>query len=174
MRNLILDLLDLTKIESGKKQKVEKKFDLGTLLDTSVDSMRPYAIQRNVNIEVEKHAECIIEADPDDIEIVFNNLISNAVKYNKENGKVFITLYKAEGNAIIKIDDNGIGISEEDQQKIFKDFVRIKNDKTKHIPGSGLGLSIVKNIVETYDGKIEVQSIPDKGSTFTVAFPAHN
>lgn len=171
MRNLILDLLDLTKIQSGKKQKVMEKIELDKLLNSAIDVMQPYAIQRNVEIKHSKHGNCTIEADPDDIEIVLNNLISNAVKYNRKEGKVEITLEETEDLVIFMVEDSGIGISKEDQAKIFKDFVRIKNEKTKHISGSGLGLSIVKNIVETYDGEIELESEPENGSTFIVKFP---
>lgn len=171
MRNLILDLLDLTKIQSGSTQKDTKRLALGELLESAIDVMRPYAIQKNVTIEIKKFNDCHIEADAHDIEIIFNNLISNAVKYNKEEGSVEIELICEDKVAKIRVSDTGIGINSEDQEKIFKDFVRIKNEKTKHIAGSGLGLSIVKNIVESYKGEIYVESKANEGSIFTVTFP---
>src|SRR5512133_4219008 len=110
-------------------------------------------------------------ADPDDIEIVFNNLISNAVKYNKVGGKAEITIDSSESEAILIISDTGIGITKSDTENLFAEFVRIKNEKTRNISGSGLGLSIVKKVVGLYHGTIDVESIPDVGTTFTVRLP---
>lgn len=112
-----------------------------------------------------------MDADPNEIEIIFNNLISNAVKYNKTGGRVDIFIQQDKEKVQLRVSDSGIGLSESDKEKLFKDFVRIKNPKTKNITGSGLGLSIVKKIVDMYHGDIEVQSVPDKGSTFIITFP---
>jgi signal transduction histidine kinase len=110
-------------------------------------------------------------ADPDDMEIVFNNLISNAVKYNKTGGKVEITIDSSDSEAIIIITDTGIGINKSDTENLFAEFVRIKNEKTRNIAGSGLGLSIVKKVVELYHGTIKVDSTPDVGTVFTIRLP---
>ena len=112
-----------------------------------------------------------IQADNEDINIVFNNLLSNAVKYNHEGGKVDIIIDRDNGDAVIKVIDTGIGISGKDQEVLFDDFVRIKNEKTRNISGSGLGLSIVKKIVELYHGLIIVESTVGEGSTFIVTIP---
>jgi len=98
-------------------------------------------------------------------------LISNAIKYNKDGGKVDISIDQIADCIEIKVVDTGIGMSASEIEKIFDDFVRIKTEKTKHIAGSGLGLSIVKKLIDNYGGKIEVISIPDKGSTFIIRIP---
>lgn len=171
MRTLIMDLLDFTKIESGKPTQRFEAVDLRKIAQISVDTLRPYAIQKDVDIYLNVREEIFMKADPGEIEIIFNNLISNAVKYNKTGGRVDLFIEKLPAAARISVSDTGIGMSAEEKDKIFDDFVRIKNIKTRNITGSGLGLSIVKKIVEMYKGSIEVQSIPDKGTTFTIVLP---
>jgi signal transduction histidine kinase len=175
MRNLIMDLLDLTKMESGKKIAEKKNVDLAEIARIAKDTIEPMAIQKNVKTYIENANGAAINADPDEMEIILNNLVSNAVKYNREGGEVYVTTEVKNGNALIKVEDTGIGMKEEEMAMLFKEFVRIKNDKTRNITGSGLGLSIVKKLVEeNYGGKIAVESTPDKGSTFTVTLPLSN
>ncbi len=172
MRNLIMDLLDLTKLESGKKVGEKKSVDIAEIARMARDTMEPMAIQKNVRTYIESPDQPEILADPDEMEIILNNLVSNAVKYNRDGGEVHITTTAKNGSAVIKVEDTGIGMNEEETGKLFNEFVRIKNEKTKNITGSGLGLSIVKKLVEeNYGGTIEVKSEPDKGSVFTVSIP---
>jgi two-component system, sensor histidine kinase and response regulator len=173
MRTLIMDMLDLTRLESGKKSRDVKKVDLVELLRISKDTMSPMAIQKNIKIYIDPSPEQIyFLADQQEIEIIFNNLVSNAVKYNKDGGEVRCTLKEEDKSVKISVSDTGIGMSEEDISKLFQEFVRIKNEKTKAISGSGLGLSIIKKIVEeVYHGSIVVNSIPDKGTTFMIELP---
>jgi len=171
MRGLILDLLDLTKIESGKKTRELKNIDIIDTVQLAIHSIEPMAIQRNISINLDSPNSLKYVADADEMEIIFNNLLSNAVKYNKVGGSVDVKIAKADNQITIIVKDTGIGMTEEDISKLFNDFVRIKNEKTREITGSGLGLSIMKKMVEFYDGKIEVDSVPDQGSTFTVTLP---
>jgi signal transduction histidine kinase len=172
MRNLILDLLDLTKIESGKPSQRPVNTDLVEIARTAIDTMMPFAIQKEVTINLDAPEKLVQMFDADEIEIIFNNLISNAIKYNHQGGTVDITIKHHDQQTLISVKDTGIGISQEDQEMLFKDFVRIKNTQTKHITGSGLGLSIVKKVVELNKGNIKVDSQPNKGSTFSVWLPA--
>ncbi len=171
MRSLILDMLDLTRVESGKAKRNITEVDLSLVARTAMDTMRPYAIQRDVKLNLHNNGPVMLQADAEEMEIIFNNLISNAIKYNKDGGSVDCTIEQLEGCMNIRVIDTGIGLSPVELEKIFDDFVRIKNDKTKNITGSGLGLSIVKKLIENYAGKIEVSSIPDQGSTFNVRLP---
>ena len=113
-----------------------------------------------------------ILADAGELDIVFNNLVSNAVKYNRDGGRVDITVTPTEDGVELRVQDTGIGMSETERKKLFQEFVRIKNDKTRSILGSGLGLTILKKIASLYDGEIAVESAPDVGSTFTVTLRA--
>lgn len=171
MRSLILDLLDLTRVESGKARRNIADLDLAAIARTAMDTMRPYAIQRDVSLNLHAAPPVTYAADAEEIEIIFNNLISNAIKYNKEGGKVDFSVGNHGECMNITVADTGIGMTPEDLERIFDDFVRIKNDKTKNITGSGLGLSIVKKLIDSYNGKIEVESVPDRGTTFIVRLP---
>lgn len=171
MRNLIFDLLDLTKIESGKPSQKSENTDLVSITRNAIDTMMPFAIQKEVEISLNSPEKVEKFLDPEEMEIVLNNLISNAIKYNRQKGTVDIDISDAKGKTTIVVEDSGIGISQDDKAKLFKDFSRIKNPKTKNISGSGLGLSIVKKIVELNNGSIKVESEPDKGTVFTVTLP---
>jgi signal transduction histidine kinase len=171
MRTLILDLIDLTRIESGKKARDIRNIDLYEIAKSVVDTVEPLAIQKNVKVHLDVDENTFIKADSHEMEIILNNFVSNAVKYNKDGGEVFIAITKSSDGYTLTIEDTGIGISEEDQELLFQDFVRIKNTQTKNITGSGLGLSIAKKMIELYHGTIEVKSTPDVGSIFTVRLP---
>ena len=171
MRNLIMDLLDFTKIRLERKEEKIQEVDLAEVASQAIVTVQPYAIQMEVNIDLEVRSDTKIMADPDDMEIVFNNLISNAVKYNKFGGRAEITIDSSDTEAILIFSDTGIGITKTDSENLFAEFVRIKNEKTRNITGSGLGLSIVKKVVELYHGTIKVDSTPDVGTVFTIRLP---
>ncbi len=171
MRNLIMDLLDFTKIRLERKEEKIQEVDLEAVAAGSIVTVQPFAIQMEVTISLDVRSKAIIMADPDDMEIIFNNLLSNAVKYNKFGGKAEITIDTTESEAIVIFSDTGIGISPDDIENLFTEFVRIKSEKTRNITGSGLGLSIVRKVVELYKGTIRVDSKPEAGSTFTVRLP---
>lgn len=171
MRALILDLLDLTRIESGKKKRDLRQVDLHEIAKSVIDSIEPIAIQRNIKMYLEGPENLFMTADKNEIEIILNNLISNAVKYNREEGKVFVNLTRKENLLQISVEDTGIGMSDEEMKLLFQDFIRIKNSKTKYVTGSGLGLSIAKKMTELYHGTISVESKPDEGTRFTVQIP---
>ncbi|MEI6576891.1 MAG: HAMP domain-containing sensor histidine kinase [Bacteroidota bacterium] len=171
MRVLILDLLDLTRIESGKTTKEYKNVCINELAQNAIDTMRPYSIQKDVNLYLNASGNLCLQADSNEMQIIINNLITNAVKYNKQGGRVDCTLKSDKENIYIIVSDTGIGIKPEDFDNIFNDFVRIKSTETRNISGSGLGLSIVKKIVELYNGKIHVKSTLGEGSVFTITVP---
>jgi len=171
MRNLIMDLLDFTRIESGKKQRNIKPVDLCEVASQSIDLMQPLCIQKDIDIYLNCNKKITLQADKQELEIIFNNLLSNAVKYNKQKGRIDVGLAQEKAEIKLSVSDTGIGMEKKDIEKLFEDFVRIKSEQTKHISGTGLGLSLVKKIADLYDAKIEVESVPDEGSTFTIRFP---
>lgn len=171
MRTLIMDLLDLTRIESGKKKREFIELDLALVAKSALDTMMPLAVQRDVALVLENNLTEPFYGDAEELEIVFNNLISNAVKYNKCGGTVTCRLWNTQTELYIAIADTGYGIEPADIPKLFKEFSRIQYSSTKSVSGSGLGLSIVKRIVDMYKGSIDVASVPGEGSTFTVRLP---
>jgi len=171
MRGLIMDLLDLTRIESGKKQRNICKTDLAEIVRKTQQTLEPLAIQKSVKVHFSCDHCFYAIADPSEMEIIFNNLLSNAIKYNKEGGSVFLRVDETPREVIFEVEDTGIGMNTEELDRLFQDFVRIRNTKTKDITGSGLGLSIVKKLTDLNHGTIDVKSIPDKGTWFRVAIP---
>ena len=158
MRSLIMDLLDLTQLEKTHDDKEHSYINISEICKTAIDTIRPIAIQKNLKIRRQVEQNIIHKANQYEIEIIFNNILSNAVKYNKTNGEIFIALKRNKKNIKIKVKDTGIGIAKEDMDKLFHSFSRIKNKDTKGISGTGLGLSILKQTVKSYGGSIEVKS----------------
>lgn len=168
MRKMIGDLLDLTRIESGQKKRELERVDACAYAQRAIETMAPDAGARNITIELHAPESVELWADTGEIEIILNNLVSNAVKYNKDNGRVDVNIGREDDSVTITVRDTGIGMSKEDTAKLFNDFVRIKNPSTSGILGSGLGLSIVKKLTLLYEGNVKVESTPGEGSTFTV------
>jgi signal transduction histidine kinase len=169
MRKMIFDILDLTRIESGQKKRELAETDLREAAQAAIETALQSAQERGVAIELHAPERAVMLADRGELDIIFNNLVSNAVKYNRKDGRVDLTIATDDDLATITCRDTGIGLSENEAQQLFREFVRIKNTKTKNILGSGLGLSTVKKLAtEYYGGDVRVESEPNVGSTFTV------
>jgi len=168
MKKLIGDLLDLTRIESGQRERTIKRLDLHQLAEASMDLLAGDAERHGITITLEADDDVELLADAGEVEIVLNNLVSNAVKYNRDGGTVTIVLQRKGDAMRIAVTDTGIGLAPEEAAKLFREFTRIKNEHTVKILGSGLGLSTVRKIANMYDGEAVVKSEPGVGSTFTV------
>jgi len=171
MRHLIMDLLDFTKVSFERHVEKMQNVNIKELVSMAVVTVSPYAIHKDIQFVTEVKGCETIWADPNDFEIIMNNLVSNAVKYNKPGGTVTVTVDCNDSEFSLSVADTGIGMNNDEREMLFEEFSRIRNDKTRNISGSGLGLSIVKKVVELYHGVINVESAPDKGSTFTVILP---
>lgn len=173
MISLIGDLLDLSRIESGAVTREPETVHVDEMMRNIVDFLQARAGAKKQSLDLELPDESLptIIADPRGLESIFGNLISNAVNYTQEGGRIEVSVGK-EGNRIVtRVADNGFGIEEKHQKKIFDRFFRVKNAKTRYITGTGLGLPIVKNLVDSMNGSITLESRPDVGTTFTVALP---
>ena len=168
MKKLILDLLDLTRIESGEKNRELRRVDLAGVLRRGVETQSSRAGKRQIRIEVDAPPTLDFLADEGEMDIIVNNLLSNAVKYNSPGGRVSVARRRGPGGVELRAAETGIGIAEDDQRKLFKEFVRIRNAETAGIPGSGLGLSTVRKLTMLYGGDVAVESLVGKGSAFTV------
>lgn len=168
MRKMILDLLDLTRIESGQRRREFTQVDVRDVALASLETMRPEAAARGIEMTVHADGPVPMRADRSEIEIILNNLVSNAVKYNRDGGRVDVRIEPSDELVTIRVTDTGIGMTPEEASRLFADFVRIKNARTRNILGSGLGLSIVRKLASLYGGQATVVSEPDVGSTFTV------
>ena len=170
--DLSKDLLDLSKMESGSMGEPEQ-VDLEGLLKEAVDVHRNQAKAKGQALELDIAPDLpLVMGIPRAVGQVFNNLVSNAVRYTPDGGQVRVSAVAGPGMAVVSVADTGFGIPEEDRGKIFNRFYRVKDSNTRHIVGTGLGLPIVKQVVEEMGGRIELESEPGKGSTFTVKLPA--
>jgi two-component system phosphate regulon sensor histidine kinase PhoR len=166
------ELLDLARIESGLIAQEKEKLDMADLLSDQVAFHQAGAQKAGCPICLELLNEFLpVMANRQNMEEVLSNLITNAVKYSPQGGRIKITAEKENDYVVIRVSDAGLGISKEDLDKIFTRFYRIKTEKTRYIHGTGLGLSIVKSIVEAHHGNIRVDSRPNHGSTFSVYLP---
>jgi PAS domain S-box-containing protein len=170
--NLIKDLLDLSKIEAGKMVQYKEPLALQEVIQRVVDLMRVEAENKKLDLQFSSSPKVsLINADRNSMEGIFMNLISNAIKYTPEGGKVWVTLSEEGGFVKATVSDTGIGLKKEDIPRIFDKFYRVKTTETRQIVGTGLGLSIVKSIVDAHLGSISVESEEGGGTTFTVLFP---
>ncbi len=168
MRKLIMDLLDLTRVESGQKQRELTRVDLRDIARTALETVKPAAETRQITLALHGDGPVPLTADRGEVEIILNNLLTNAVKYNRPSGRVDVRLLADDARVTISVSDTGIGLSADEAGRLFNDFVRIRNEKTRDVLGSGLGLSLVKKLAVMYGGDVGVTSQPDVGSTFTV------
>jgi signal transduction histidine kinase len=170
--NLIKDLLDLSKIEAGKMVQYKEPLALQEVIQRVVDLMRVEADNKKIDLQFSFPLKVpLIVADRNSMEGIFTNLISNAIKYTPEGGKVWVTLGVEGGFVKATVSDTGIGLKKEDIPRIFDKFYRVKTTETRQIVGTGLGLSIVKSIVDAHLGSISVESEEGGGTTLTVLFP---
>lgn len=173
MRHLIDDLLDFARIESGLKLEVQP-VPLAPLLRLCVESIAPIANSKAMDLKTEISAALPpVAGDPMRLTQVFNNLVNNAVKYTPPEGKVRVWAELGEGTIRVAVQDNGLGISPEDQARIFDRFYRVRRAETENIEGTGLGLAIVKRLVEAHRGDIGLESHLGEGSTFYVTLPVY-
>jgi signal transduction histidine kinase len=149
--------------------------NIKSLLQTSQSIIKDRALAQNIKIEIqvaEEIKDLEIDIDERRVKQVMLNLLSNAVKFSPDGGTITIQANRAEGQIFISVADSGIGINPEEQKKIFQEFYQVNNDIKNNTPGTGLGLTICKNIVEQHGGKIRVESEGmKKGSRFIFSLP---
>ena len=171
--SMIGDLLDLSRIEEGIICHEPQSVRLDELLKNIVDFMQARAKTKQQILKLELSSDPLpeINADPIALESIFGNLIANAINYTQEGGRIQVVVDMAGINIRGRIIDNGFGIPEKHIAKIFDRFYRVKDDRTRYITGTGLGLPIVKGLLDSMGGLIQVESVPGEGSTFTVLIP---
>ena len=170
---LINDLLDVAKLEAGKHVQHRVPVDIGRILEETAALMEPRAEKQGILLTHSGKDLKPVQADPKNIEEVFNNLITNAVNYSPDGGRVTVTARERGEYLEINVADTGVGISPEELPRIFDKFYRVKHPKTRQVTGTGLGLAIVKGIVEAHQGTIDVESAPGKGTTFKILLPVY-
>ena len=172
LRDLIEDLLTISRVESGAVRGQRVPTALETLVEHAADALRPSAEQSGVKVDVIPPAQqAMVLGDPGQLERVVLNLVSNAVKFTPRGGRVQVTTEVRADEVSLQVTDTGIGIPQEEQAALFTRFFRATNASSLSIPGTGLGLAIVHSLVGVHDGRIEVDSAPGRGTTVTVTLP---
>lgn len=171
--SLVNDLLDIAKIESGEQHKLKLTEEpVKEIFKTVKNIFFQLAKHKSISLELLQEDELqLIHCDVPKMKQIFNNLISNAIKFTPENGYVYLKHYQREENNIFEVQDTGIGISPEDLPKLYEKFGDHQRLGTDGEKGTGLGMPIVKSFVDLHDGTIEIKSIVGEGTTFVITLP---
>lgn len=168
MINIVEDLEVISRLETEDSQLEFQPFNIVDLAKEVIEAFEMQAGQMKINLELYKEAQTeMVIGDRDKIQQVFMNLISNSIKYGKENGTTSIKFYDMENNMLIEVADDGIGIEEDSLGRLFERFYRVDKNRSREIGGTGLGLAIVKHILEGHNQQINVRSTVGIGSTFS-------
>jgi len=168
---LIGDLLDISRMESGILPLKKTEFSLVGLVTETIEDIKASEQSHQINFELKHPSDIEVCADKDRITQVLNNLLTNAIKYSPQTKKVNVELFAEADSAVVSVEDFGIGMDECELNKIFERFYRVSGEDEETFPGFGIGLFIVKDILERHEGKIWVKSIKEKGSKFYFSLP---
>jgi signal transduction histidine kinase len=174
LAQLVNDLLDISRIQSGRVIMKQEPRNLRKIVEEAAELLSVQLKERQVELSINMPEEISVFVDPSQIKRVFINLIGNAIKFTPAKGKITISVYKVDKDVEVDISDTGCGIPEEAKELIFEEFYRVDNAINQEVKGTGLGLALVKNIVEAHKGKIWVTSKIGKGSTFSFILPREN
>ncbi|MBF0554808.1 MAG: HAMP domain-containing histidine kinase [Nitrospirae bacterium] len=173
----IKNIFAAAEIESGETSIGVSIVDVLTLLNNIISSFKPYAESKNITVEMiydwlgEDNPEIFFKSDPEKLSVIVSNLLSNAIEFNNEGGKVEVKLCTDGGSLKIDVKDNGIGMESADLEIIFDRFRQLETGSTKTHRGHGLGLSIAKAVVDLLGGEITVSSVKGIGSLFSISIP---
>ena len=171
MIDMIENIVFLSKIDEMDGKDAFVRFDIYKVATEAIESMRAAAMAAQVQLVLVNNPLCVVKGNRHLIYVMFTNLISNAIRYNKPKGEVKVAV-SGRGKAIyITVTDTGIGIPKEEQYRIFERFYRVEHSRNQKTGGAGLGLSIVKHVVRYHDGTIELESEPDQGTRVYIKFP---
>ncbi|MBS3794309.1 MAG: PAS domain S-box protein [Candidatus Thorarchaeota archaeon] len=172
LSELVDELMDVSRIEAGAVKLDIKEFNLTTVVEDVVDGMRPRMEKKDQNLSIEIPKDLPkVEADERKTSQIILNLVSNAHKYTPPGGNITVTAASEADYVRVDVSDNGIGLSDEEMEKLFSKFFRAENPQTTKIDGTGLGLWITRSFVEMQGGEIFVESEPGNGSTFSFTIP---
>ena len=168
---LINNILDFSRIEAGRKEYDFRETDLSELVRNTLESYRYQIELQGFSFEEKISSVPPLRVDREAMARSVVNLVNNALKYSQDRKHIAVNLYRENGSIKLEVIDHGIGIREEEQSKIFEKFYRVGDPLVHNTKGSGLGLSLVRHIVEAHHGAVHVDSVFGQGSKFTIALP---
>ncbi len=170
---IVNSMLSISKIESGRLELQKAIINICDLIESTVSDYQSLAQDKGIHLDCEVPDEGVnICLDPDRIEEVLTNLLSNSLKFTPEGGRVKVICVERDGEILVSVQDSGVGIAKEDIPRLFNKFTQFGRKAGPGEKGTGLGLAIVKKLVDMHDGRIEVESKPNKGTTFTITLPS--
>lgn len=171
MIDMIENIVLLSKIDEMDGKDAFVRFDVYKVAAEAIESMRASAMEAQVQLVLVNNPLCVVKGNRQLIYMMFTNLISNAIRYNKPKGEVKVAVSNRGRSIYITVTDTGIGIPKEEQYRIFERFYRVEHSRNQKTGGAGLGLSIVKHVVRYHEGTIELESEPDEGTRVYIKFP---
>ncbi|PKM73807.1 MAG: hypothetical protein CVU91_01790 [Firmicutes bacterium HGW-Firmicutes-16] len=173
MNMLINDIIMISRMESGELSGDSESVDISSVINESINELLTLAEQENITINADI-SPAVIHANKKDIRGLVSNLLVNAVKYNMQGGAVDVSLNMKDGQAVLRVRNDGDPIPPEHQRRVFERFYRVDSGRSKAVGGTGLGLAIVKHVVDALNGAITLESSAEKGTAFTVRLPISN
>lgn len=164
-------LMQLTRMEAVESVRVMVR--PAVVISRAAHMLEPFARKSGVELRLELDPDSAVRGDADDLYLAVYNLMENGVKYNRSGGRVRVFCYTQDIQVFVIVDDNGVGIPEEDRPRIFERFYRVDKARSRSAGGSGLGLAVVEQALFRMGGEIKVESVPDKGTRFTLSFPIY-
>lgn len=174
LTDLIKNLEKLTTLDEIEHELTKENISLNKIIKSVIEQFKPVFMEKNIQVNFSSSDEIKTSVDKNKLKQVLINILSNANKFTDENGHINVSLSKVDANAVIKIKDDGVGIDEEDLPHIFQRFYRAENSRSRKTGGAGLGLSIVRGIIEAHNGRIYAESEINKGTTFTIEIPINS
>jgi len=173
MERLVKDLLDMSSLESLSGLDL-RPVHLTELLSALIEDYRLLSDARSIKMEVHLPEKLWVKGDEEKLRRAFSNLLDNAIKYNEDGGQIAIRAERAAAETVVTIENTGPGVPEEDLPKVFDQFYRVEKSRSLDYGGSGLGLTIVKRIVELHKGKVDIESKPGARTRVIVRLPGYN
>jgi two-component system phosphate regulon sensor histidine kinase PhoR len=175
LERLISDMMQLARAQAGRSHMKISSVSLGDIVTESIESYQPIAESKKIELTVvPPPAEAVVRSDPEAMLTIANNLIGNAIYYTPAGGQVRVYCREAGNCWALAVEDTGVGIPESEQKRIFERFYRVEKSRSSADGGTGIGLSIVKNLTVTLGGEVRVSSNPGEGSKFEVLLPSQN
>lgn len=169
---LVNNLIDTTKLEKNHYSINRENLDIINLIEWNISSMDKYAKQKDISLVFDTNVEeCVMALDPEAVDRIIMNLISNAIKFSPQGSCIYINTWKSINQLTISIKDQGIGIPKDEQETIFNRFVQSSKSKKSENTGSGIGLDLVRYLTKAHNGSIELRSEENKGSEFIIKLP---
>jgi two-component system phosphate regulon sensor histidine kinase PhoR len=170
LKRMINNILDFSKEEKGKRNYHFKQVDVTALVNDAIQDLEYWLMEKKFTLVKEIDDGVTATVDPGALKQAIINLINNAIKFSKSRKEIIVRLNQEEEMILIQVQDKGIGIADDHKELIFNPFYRIEQKNSEEISGTGLGLSVVNDVVKAHHGKIQVDSQPNEGSTFTILF----